>query len=243
MDKTQMEIRKLKLSTRTWMMKAITLMFPHLLEEHQSDSSESVFRSPSSKGGSKNIILSPSSATFEAMQQNQNKGHSGLDEESILRRPEVIEFINSVNSTIQDKFELSSPSPRKIRLSTGYHHQPQTGSKGHANILSPVKNSNLFSVKKQLLANHSHDDDIDHSYLIDADPMEDFHPFRHGRESVLNAGIYNVLEAASSNIESSEHLVKRMKNVSAVVVSTYISKCKRSNLSCLNVSHLSDRYD
>jgi hypothetical protein len=209
MDRNQLEMTKLKYAVKTWMMKAVTLMFSG--ENGNSSIPKPPFASPT-RSAMKNI-LSPSSATFEAMQNNSSK--LSFDDETLLKRPEVLEFINSVNASIQEKMESATPSPRKIRLSLG----------GFAKPMSPMKsmnrNNNLFSVKKALYTHNS-----GNALSIETkDPLEDFddHPMMVfpttlkkgcGRESILVTSEMNVALEAANHLDETEQLVERMIDVS-----------------------------
>jgi hypothetical protein len=209
MDRNQLEMTKLKYAVKTWMMKAVTLMFSG--ENGNFSIPKPPFASPT-RSAMKNI-LSPSSATFDAMQNNSSK----VCEETLLKRPEVLEFINSVNASIQEKMESATPSPRKIRLSLG----------GFAKPMSPMKsmnrNNNLFSVKKTLYSNNSGNEGA--LSIETKDPLEDFdnHPIMVfpttmkkgcGRESILVTSEMNVALEAANHLDETEQLVERMIDVS-----------------------------
>lgn len=221
LDKQQLELKRLRLTAKAWMMKAISLMFGSSAspKEGDKDFSSSVpnsFHSPTRTAAKK--LLSPSSATFTACRQPPSlmtSFNSTLsDEEALLRRPEVIEFINTFNASIQEKLDLASPSPRKIRLSlgfSGYHAGGVSGSllrsptlKASSHPLTGVK-KNLYqqqpSVGEDVPSMNAFND-------IPTFPSASFKP--SGRESILmTADINNALEAAN-NLDETEQLVERM---------------------------------
>lgn len=197
MDKNQIEIRKLKISMKTWMLKAVQLMFGPKLVEQQVPA----FRSPTSSKSAG--ILSPAAATFEA----SCKSGKFDDTEELLRRPDVIEFINSVNASIMDKLDGAvGPSPRKIRLSTGVPLLPKSASKmfSPSGFGSPSRGYYGNTAKKMF-----QEDDF---------PNGGFDERRFGngggRESILMSAELNGALEAANQIEDSEQLVERMIDVS-----------------------------
>eukprot|EP01038_Epipyxis_sp_PR26KG_P009810 gene9810-13201_t len=110
MDKTQIEIRRLKYTVKAWMIKAVVAIFGPV---NSTEINSNKFFSPSSK------------------RKNNVGGVSDCDENQIddlLARADVQEFIQSVNGSINEKLQGFIPTPRKIRLSggiTGFHSPPQ----------------------------------------------------------------------------------------------------------------------
>lgn len=189
------------------MLKAVSLLFPL---NPDTGTSTQPFQSPSKTAALKSTLLSPSSATFDAMQNARSTANGVLDEEALLKRPEVIEFINSFNASIQDKVDITSPSPRKIRLSLGYQNKPMNHYNSAAKV-SPIRNNNLFSVKKTLYANNQ---DPDFPVNFDEIPIFPATGVKAGRESILiTAEVNSALEAAN-NLDETEQLVERMIDVS-----------------------------
>ncbi len=197
MDKTQLEIRKLKISMKTWMLKAVQLMFGSKLVEQQVPA----FRSPSSSKSAG--ILSPAAATFEACKSNKYD-----DMEDLLKRPEVLDFINSVNASICDKLDGTvAPSPRKIRLSTGVPFLPKSGNKMFSPSFSSPSKGHYGNTAKKIF---QEDDFPTGSY-------DERRVGTGGRESILiTADVTGALEAANQ-LEDSEQLVGRMIDVSSIL--------------------------
>ncbi len=101
-DKTQLELRRLKYAVKAWMLKAVTNIFG---------------ATKSNKGALSplpNLTPVKGGASFEELY-----GTSTRDEEEsdLMSRPEVQEFINAMNSAISEKLQYNEPSPRKVRLS------------------------------------------------------------------------------------------------------------------------------
>jgi hypothetical protein len=198
MDKNQLEIRKLKISMKTWMLKAVQLMFGSKLVEQQVPG----FRSPTSSKSSG--ILSPAAATFEACKSNRFD-----DTEELLKRPDVIEFINSVNASIIDKLDgVAAPSPRKIRLSTGVPFLPKSASK----MFSP---SGFGSPSRGIYGNTAKK-----IFQEDDFPNGGFDERRigggGGRESILFSADLNGAIEVANQLEDSEQLVERMIDVNKI---------------------------
>ena len=222
MDRHQLEVTKLKCAVKTWMMKAVTLMFsgnnsPSAASDNDALVSNKPFTSPTRSV--KNTVLSPTASTFlESMKMNASSLSGAFDEESLLKRPEVIEFINSVNATIQEKIDITTPSPRKIRLSLGY----PGGNNGAPRIVSPIGKSNLFSSKKTFFdrenmpvgqSSHQPQEYIDE---FDSIPIFPTTGMKAGRESVLMSNEINVALEAATHLDETEQLVERMIDVSCI---------------------------
>lgn len=212
MDETQAELRRLRMSAKTWMLQAVKLMFsaPPSSSSNGSNNipTEGALMSPS-KG-----VFSPGAATLLSQMSHQ-KGSSD-DTESLLQRPEVIAFIDSVNASIKERVHGLSPSPRKVRLSLG---APIVKSSHRQSVLlSP----SFQSPSRRLNNNnnpHSHYRRVDTpqtgapSWMpSESDAREG--PVRGGRESILfSMDLSSALEAAGHNVDDSERLIERMMDV------------------------------
>lgn len=153
------------------------------------------------------------------------------DEEALLNRPDVIDFINSMNASISDKLQHNEPSPRKVRLSiAGGLYSP-----------SPIKHHHggralLFNSKRPTVAPN-----VDGGIKIQPlreDALLPAHTPAKGRaNSVVDAagaaaedeGMDNILSGLgitnsdlSHDPEETERLVSRMLDVSFTVKSALI---------------------
>jgi len=104
-DKTQQELRYLKYSVKTWMIKAITHMFSDAMKKEY---------------------------TKEPMTPLPNElSPSKTDKDDIFQRSDVQEYIQTINKAIQEKIQGANPTPRKVRLSVvGPFLSPQRPTRG-----------------------------------------------------------------------------------------------------------------
>eukprot|EP01041_Mallomonas_annulata_P007618 gene7618-15601_t len=100
MDPTQLELRKLKIATREWMLQAVSLAFPHY-NQHQHHHQSSLGGVGFNGGVGVGVVYS----RLEGGSSGSSNGGSGG--EDILRREECI----------SDRVVGDVPTPRKIRLS------------------------------------------------------------------------------------------------------------------------------
>lgn len=164
-DKTQQELRYLKYSVKTWMMKAITHIFTDRV---------------------KRLSIA------EPMTPLPNES-SPVKSDDIFQRPDVQDYIQSINKAIQEKIQGANPTPRKVRLSViGPFLSPQRPNKG-------------LKIMQELNMNDA--DHHDGNRMLDS-----IEPFSHrggGRESILFAGnIQHAYEVPDP--EETEKLVSRM---------------------------------
>ena len=116
MDKAQQELRHLKYAVKTWMLKAISQKFGVRL-------SSSEFRKNAATLGSMTSplpCLSPVPSLRGAPNSTSKVGNNDFNNEliAIMQRPEVQEYMNTVNKAINEKLLVGcAPSPRKVRLS------------------------------------------------------------------------------------------------------------------------------
>ena len=97
MDKTQAELTRLRYAVKAWTLKAVA----HFVEQAEGHRTRLSVPLPD---------LSPTG----------NKRESSLRSSDLLDRPDVQDYINSVNRAIEDKLESgTAATPRKVRLSMG----------------------------------------------------------------------------------------------------------------------------
>lgn len=89
-DKTQLEIRRLKFAVKTWMTKALPLIFPL----------------PGSTSGEEGAMKTPSSKQSDQATINQ-----------LMQNPAVLKYIADIDTEIDGKLKGAGPTPRKVRLS------------------------------------------------------------------------------------------------------------------------------
>eukprot|EP01038_Epipyxis_sp_PR26KG_P011496 gene11496-15400_t len=133
MDKSQIEIRRLKYAVEAWMIKAVVAIFGPI---------------NSTKGNSNKLF------SVSRKRKNDNLGEiNDCDENQIddlLARADVQEFIQSVNGSINEKQQGYITTPRKIRLSgriTGSPPQAKRKSVLFVNHNSQMYASNLPSYR------------------------------------------------------------------------------------------------
>jgi hypothetical protein len=101
MNKAQQELRYLKYCVKAWTLKAIKQKFPEL------------FLNESAAGGMGSPLPSLSPMPRKGVLPKEVD-----DLSTIMRHPQVIEYMNTVNKSIEDKLLTNSkPSARKVRLS------------------------------------------------------------------------------------------------------------------------------
>lgn len=93
MDQTQLELRKLKMANNIWMMRALTLAFSNTVTNNLCLEDTSYTKPPSY-----------SCPIYE-------------DPEELMTRPDVMDYIATVNKSINDRVNGSGPTPRKVRIS------------------------------------------------------------------------------------------------------------------------------
>lgn len=238
MDKQQYELMRLKATAKVWMMKAVQAIFksstnglatPCENTSSKEDPSKS-FRSPTrSAKAPANGMLSPSASTFMECQSAQKgkpavstSANNSADDEALLKRPEVQEFINAVNASILEKLQGSisvmTPTPRKIRLSMGFAAPAAKGN-------NPAVVSKLFSSPpakqtksvKITGAVPNTTGKIHECVLQDFDddkPCTFMHNRRGHRESILMTSEITEAMETVNQLDESEQLVERMMNVS-----------------------------
>ncbi len=208
MDKLQLELRRLKYSVKTWMIKAVAYMFN---EKQTRDMQNGLSPLPN---------VSP-------VAMAKSSGYSKEDE--VLSRPEVIEYINMVNAAIEQKLHGPGvgPSPRKVRLSvcnppsflSPINHKPfqrpLQQSKVPYNEDRPIHASAAVDSDEE--GGDENDNEISAANMSYADSMfgYDHHSAvaksKRGRESVLNVmGINRESVFEAQDPEETEKLVARM---------------------------------
>lgn len=197
MDETQAELRRLKLGMRTWMLKAVKLAFG------PAAASAAVECAPPS-ASKLNGVFSPGAATLMAQLRSHEAG--GTEEEALLQRPEVIQFIEAINASIKEKVSGFSPSPRKVRLSLGMNPALRAGAGGLGSpgFASPRRQNRLSVLRR-----------VDTPSWMPPLTAEKDEPFvGHGRESILfGLDLNSALEAAGNNVSDSQVLIERMLDV------------------------------
>jgi kinesin family protein 4/21/27 len=201
MDETQAEMRRLKLGMRTWMLKAVKLAFC------PAGNFSSIDGAPPS-ASKLNGVFSPGAATLLAQLVKSEPQVNSSDEEVLLQRPEVIEFIEAINASIKDKVNGLSPSPRKVRLSLGMNTALQNRT-GH--LMSP----SFTSPRRNRLSALRRVDTPSCSWMpTTSEKEEGGFPVTSGRESILfGLDLNAALEAADNNVNDSQALVERMMDV------------------------------
>jgi hypothetical protein len=243
MDKQQYELMRLKVTAKVWMMKAVQAIFkssgmsanglstPSESTSNKEDPSKS-FRSPTrSTKAAANGLLSPSASTFMECQSAQKgkpvistSANSSVDDEALLKRPEVQEFINAVNASIMDKLQGSiavmTPTPRKIRLSMGFTapankaNNPGVVSKLFSS--PPVKQTKSVKISGAVPNTTGK---IHESVLQDFDddkPNAVMNNRRGHRESILLTSEITEAMETVHQLDESEQLVERMMDVSKI---------------------------
>lgn len=212
MDKGQLEIRRLKYAVRTWMVKAVGHLFGASRKPFESEADDEHPHLAT-------MCLSPMSGSS--------------NEEDILKRPEVQQYIESVNATIVQKLEGTGPSPRRVRLSIisptfkrmGKAQQPERSDKVK---MVEIKPHHLLPAHTQQPSDDLElDEDAFSSVTADLFPGDDLHrderpinplvrqnPAKGGkRESVLNTEYIKDRALDSQDPEESEKMVSRMIEV------------------------------
>jgi kinesin family protein 4/21/27 len=198
MDETQAEMRRLKLGMRTWMLKAVKLAFCPPGNTSAPPSASKL-----------NGMFSPGAATLLSQMVKSESQFNSADEEALLQRPEVIEFIEAINASIKDKVNGFSPSPRKVRLSLGMN--PALQSKAGHHLMSP----SFASPRRNRLSVLRRVDTPGSSWMPHtSEKDEGGFPVASGRESILfGLDLNAALEAAGNNVNDSQALVERMMDV------------------------------
>ncbi len=209
MDKLQLELRRLKYSVKTWMIKAVAYMFN---ERQNRDIQNGLSPLPN---------VSP-------VAMSKSSGYSKEDE--VLSRPEVIEYINMVNAAIEQKLHGPGvgPSPRKVRLSvcnppaflSPVNHKPfqrPLQSKVVNNDDRPIHGVAAGDSDDEGCDDNDNDLNMSAANISFADSMFGYDhnsaiaKSKKGRESVLNVmGINRESVFEAQDPEETEKLVARM---------------------------------
>jgi hypothetical protein len=190
MDKVQLELRRLKYALKVWTLKAICNKF----------------------SGDQMPETADAAAT-------PRKQHSfDAEEETLLKRTDVQQYVELINSLISTKLDVSGPSPRKVRLSVAsplLRKAPMTGTRNFIK-LNGLQPQHIAPVRK--IGNVGDDDDgedANDDYDFDCKQML----FAEGklnyrtRDSVLNCDFIRDRALDNQDPEESEKMVVRMMEI------------------------------
>lgn len=137
MDKTQLEIIRLRYAVKAWTLKAVA----HLVQD----------ASAASTGNSRMSIALPDLSPVHPSKRSNAEELDAIQE--ILERPDVQEYIRNVNKAIEAKLEVgASATPRKVRLSIGVANQGgrQASSRAHPSVRSLISNFEAMDTEQGL---------------------------------------------------------------------------------------------
>jgi hypothetical protein len=198
MDKVQMELRRLKYAVKIWTMKAIANKF--------SGNDDEIPAIPSTPG------------KFSGSQ---------AEEEVLLKRNDVQQYIESINSLISTKLDGSVPSPRKVRLSIASPMFRRGGATTAAKStfkLQELHPQHLMPARSTSKSSMITDDDADDEDDDDFDPCKQdlFSEGRsnyRSRESVLNYDMMKERALDNHDPDESERMIGRMMEVQNISIS------------------------